>query len=175
MLLVVPQFVIWTYGLAWLIDERGWSAGAAGSLMGVGLLAGGVGRVGAGWLSDRVGSRVAPLRWIAVAAGVTMGLLAVSAEQEWAVAVLLLVVANLVTVADNGLAFTAVAEYAGPFWSGRALGIQNTSQFLAASAGAPLAAAVITAWGYGWAFGLAVLGPLLAFSLVPRSQPDPVA
>ncbi len=174
-LLVVPQFVIWTYGLAWLIDERGWSAGAAGSLMGVGLLAGGVGRVGAGWLSDRVGSRVAPLRWIAVAAGVTMGLLAVSAEQEWAVAALLLVVANLVTVADNGLAFTAVAEYAGPFWSGRALGIQNTSQFVAASAGAPLTAAVITAWGYGWAFGLAVLGPLLAYSLIPRTQPDPVA
>ena len=43
------------------------------------------------------------------------------------------------TVADNGLAFTAVAERAGPFWSGRALGVQNTAQFLTASAVPPLA------------------------------------
>ena len=52
---------------------------------------------------------------------------------------LLVVVATLVTVADNGLAFTAVAERAGPFWSGRALGVQNTAQFLAGSAVPPLA------------------------------------
>lgn len=173
-LLVIPQFVIWTYGLAFLIDERGWSAGAAGTLMAVGLLAGAVGRIGAGWLSDRVGSRVAPLRWIALAAGLTMGLLGLAAGLELGAAVLLLVVANLVTVADNGLAFTAVAEYAGPFWSGRALGIQNTTQFLTASAGAPLTAAAITAWGYPWAFGLALLGPLLAFPLVPRTVPEPL-
>ena len=36
--------------------------------------------------------------------------------------------AAIVTVADNGLAFTAVAEIAGPMWSGRALGVQNTGQ-----------------------------------------------
>ena len=52
------------------------------------------------------------------------------------------------TVADNGLAFTAVAERAGPFWSGRALGMQNTAQFLAAAAVPPLAGLTVTGLGY---------------------------
>ena len=46
-----------------------------------------------------------------------------------------------VSVADNGLAFTAVAEIAGAHWSGRALGAQNTGQFLAAALVAPLVGA----------------------------------
>ncbi len=58
-----------------------------------------------------------------------------------------MVTATVLTVADNGLAFTAVAERAGPFWSGRALGIQNTAQFLAASAVPPLAGLAITHLG----------------------------
>jgi MFS family permease len=73
----------------------------------------------------------------------------------------------MVTVADNGLAFTAVAERAGPFWSGRALGIQNTAQFLAASAVPPIVGLVVTGWGYAAAFGLAALFPVLAAPLVP--------
>ena len=48
-----------------------------------------------------------------------------------------MVVASTVTVADNGLAFTSVAERAGSYWSGRALGVQNTAQYLTAAAVAP--------------------------------------
>ncbi len=47
-LLVVPQFVVWTYGLVWLISERGWSPGAAGVLITVSQLLGAAGRMGAG-------------------------------------------------------------------------------------------------------------------------------
>ena len=60
----------------------------------------------------------------------------------------LLVVASTVTVADNGLAFTSVAERAGSYWSGRALGVQNTAQYLTAAAVAPVAGLAITHWGY---------------------------
>ena len=49
----------------------------------------------------------------------------------------------MITVADNGLAYTAVAELAGAAWSGRALGVQNTVQNIAAVATAPVLAAVI--------------------------------
>ena len=80
---------------------------------------------------------------------------------------LLVVVATTVTVADNGLAFTAVAERAGPFWSGRALGVQNTAQFLAASAVPPLAGLVVTGAGYPAAFALAAVFPVVAAPLVP--------
>ncbi len=49
----------------------------------------------------------------------------------------------VVTVADNGLAYVSVAEFAGPSWAGRALGAQNTLQNVAAIATAPMLAAVI--------------------------------
>lgn len=169
-LLVVPQFAVWTFGLVWLVDARDWSAGAAGTLIAVSQLIGAFGRIAIGHVSDVVGSRMTPLRWVAVAAGITMVLLGATAAQGWDVAVVLLVVATTVTVADNGLAFTAVAERAGPFWSGRALGIQNTAQFLTASAVAPVAGAVITHWGYSTAFALTALGPLVAVGLVPRDE-----
>ena len=35
MLLVVPQFLVWTYSLAWLVTDRGWSAASAGTLVAV--------------------------------------------------------------------------------------------------------------------------------------------
>ena len=59
-----------------------------------------------------------------------------------------MVVASVITVSDNGLAFTAIAEIAGPFWSGRALGTQNTSQLLTAGIAPPLFGALIGVAGY---------------------------
>jgi sugar phosphate permease len=166
-LLVIPQFAVWTFGLVWLVDSRGWTAGAAGTLIALTQLVGAAGRITAGQLSDVVGSRMVPLRAVAVAAAVAMALLGLTAGQGWGVAVLVFVVATTVTVADNGLAFTAVAERAGPFWSGRALGVQNTAQFLTAAGVAPLAGAVITHWGYAAAFGLTAIFPVVAIGLVP--------
>ena len=116
-----------------------------------------------------VGSRVRPLRWVAVAAAVTMGLLALT--EPFAVAVVLMVVASTVTVADNGLAFTSVAAAGGARnWSGRALGVQNTAQYLTAAAVAPLAGLAITHWGYAATYWISALGPALACTLVPRED-----
>ena len=165
-LTVVPQFLVWTYSLAWLVQDRHWSAAAAGALVAGTHVLGAVGRIGVGALSDAVGSRVRPLRWVAIAAAVTMLLLGLA--EPLAVAVVLMVVASTVTVADNGLAFTSVAERAGAFWSGRALGVQNTAQYLTAAAVAPIAAVAITEWGYAATFGVAALFPLVAVPLVPR-------
>jgi len=169
MLLVVPQFLVWTFGLTWLVDDLGWAAGVAGLVVAGSQLGGAAARIGSGWLSDLVASRMRPMRWVAMAAAGTMLLLGVAAGTErWvAPAVVLLVVASAVTVADNGLAYTAVAERAGPFWSGRALGLQNTGQHLVAAAVPPIAGLVIAQWGYATAFALAALLPLVALPLVP--------
>lgn len=166
-LLVVPQFLVWTFALVWLVQDRGWPPAAAGSLVAAAQVGGALGRIAAGHLSDVVGSRLRPLRWVAVAAALVMALLGLTASLDWPVAVGLVVVATVLTVADNGLAFTAVAERAGPFWSGRALGIQNTAQFLTASAVPPLAGLAITHVGYAAVFALAALFPVLAAPLVP--------
>jgi sugar phosphate permease len=169
-LLVVPQFMVWTFALVWLIDDRDWSPAAAGALVAAAQVFGALGRIGVGALSDRVGSRTVVLRWVAVAAAATMAALGLTAGLGLAIAVVLMVVATAVTVADNGLAFTAVAERAGPFWSGRALGLQNTSQYLTAAVIAPVAGVAITHWGYAATFALSTLGPLVAIALVPRDE-----
>lgn len=164
-LLVIPQYTVWTFMLVWLVDDRGWHAAAAGTLYAVTQVLGSAGRIGVGWWSDRVGSRMRPLRTVAVAAFVTM--LALGVLEATPLAVALAVVATVVTVADNGLAFTAVAETSGPWWSGKALGFQNTGQYLVSSAVPPAIGALVTGWGYGWAFALVAVFPLLAIGIVP--------
>jgi sugar phosphate permease len=165
-LLVVPQFLVWIYSLTWLVQHRHWSAAAAGALIAATHVLGALGRIAVGQLSDMVGSRVRPLRWVAIAAAVTMAVLALT--EPFGIAVVLMVVASTVTVADNGLAFTSVAERAGSYWSGRALGLQNTAQYLTAAAVAPLAGVAITHWGYAATYAVAALCPVAALPLVPR-------
>jgi MFS family permease len=104
-----------------------------------------------------------------------MALLGLTAALDLAIAVLLVVVATLVTVADNGLAFTAVAERSGPFWSGRALGAQNTAQFLTASVVPPVAGLAIGHLGYAATFALGALFPVLAAPLVPVREERPLS
>ncbi|MCS6550242.1 MFS transporter [Curtobacterium flaccumfaciens pv. flaccumfaciens] len=166
-LLVVPQFTLSTYGLVWLVG-LGWSTPAAGLLVGAAQFVGAIGRILVGGWSDRAGSRVGPLRIVAVSAAVVMAVLAVVDATHLAGAAVFLVLATSVTVADNGLAYTSVAEAAGPFWSGRALGAQNTGQFIAASAVGPGIGAMVGALGFAASFGIVAVLPLLAVPLVPR-------
>lgn len=172
-LLVVPQFLVWTYALVWLLDDRGWEPGPAGLLVAGTQLLGALGRIASGALSDAVGGRMRPMRWIAIGAVLTMALLGLTAWLGWAVSVLLLTVATIITVADNGLAFTATAERAGPYWSGRALGVQNTAQYLTAALCAPVAGLTITHWGHPATFALSALFPLAAIALVPTRDERP--
>jgi hypothetical protein len=81
-----------------------------------------------------------------------------------------MVVASVITVSDNGLAFTAIAEIAGPFWSGRALGTQNTSQLLTAGVAPPLIGGLIGIAGYPVAFAVCALLPLMAIPAVPVAR-----
>lgn len=170
-LLVVPQVMVWTFMLVWLMAERGWSTGAAGALVTVSQLLGAAGRIGAGRWSDRVGARLRPIRAIAVAATLTMLALAVAARADAPVSAALIVLASAITVSDNGLAFTAIAEIAGPFWSGRALGTQNTSQFFAAGVAPPLFGSLIGVAGYPLAFAVCAIFPLAALPFVPADRP----
>ncbi len=174
-LLVLPQFLVWSFALVWLMDERGWSPVAAGSLVAATQLAGAAGRIVSGAISDRVASRMRPLRWITALAAMTMLALGATAGADWAISVALLALATVITVADNGLAFTAVAERAGPFWSGRALGAHNTAQYLAASAVPPVAGWAIPHMGYAAVFATAATFPLLAVALVPVGDERPLA
>ncbi|HEX2286283.1 MAG TPA: MFS transporter [Mycobacterium sp.] len=169
-LLVVPQVVMWTFTLVWLMSDRGWSAGSAGAMVTVAQVLGAGGRIAAGYWSDIVGSRLRPIRTIALGAAASMALLALTGWLDSPISVALMVVASVITVSDNGLAFTAIAELAGPFWSGRALGTQNTSQLLTSAVAPPLFGGLIGVAGYPAAFAVCALFPVAAIPLVPANQ-----
>lgn len=166
-LLVVPQFAVSAFAPVYLVTVHDWSALHAGwFLAGVQVL-GALGRLAAGSWSDRAGSRVRPMRVLAVASAASMLLVAMGdASWPWLV-VTALALAAVITVSDNGLGFTASAEFAGTAWAGRAMGVQNTAQNLAAAATPPVLAVVIGGSGYGLAFCLAAVFPALAVVLVP--------
>jgi predicted MFS family arabinose efflux permease len=168
-ILVMPQFTVSTFALVFLVDSRHWRAAPAGLLLSVGAEAGAASRLGAGFWSDRVGSRLRPMRLLALAITVALLALAGLAAAGTPLSVALLLAGAVLAVSTNGLAFTAVAELAGPAWAGRALGIQNTGQNLVAAATPPVMAVLIGAAGYPAAFALAGALPLAAAALVPTA------
>ena len=166
-MLVVPQFAVSAFALVYLVSERHWDPAAAGRALFAFNVAGAAGRVLTGVWSDRVGSRLRPMRQLAVASAALMALLAIGAEwhQWWIVAGFAL--GSVVTVADNGLAYTSVAELAGTEWSGRALGVQNTVQNFTAVITAPVLAAIIGEHRYALGFAVVAIAPLIATLTTP--------
>lgn len=166
-LLVVPQFAVATFTLVYLVGERNWDPVVAGRLIFAFQVAGAIGRVVSGVWSDRVGSRLRPMRQLAVASASLMGLIALGAATHLWFVVLGFALGAVITVADNGLAYVSVAELAGQEWSGRALGVQNTGQNIAAVATAPMLAAIIGSSHYGIGFAIVATFALLAIPLTP--------
>jgi MFS family permease len=171
-LLMVPQTMTVTFVLVWLMDHHGWSVAAAGGVATLSQVLGALGRIAVGRWSDRVGSRMRPVRIIAIAAALTLFLLALTDNTGSRYDVLLIVAISVIAVLDNGLEATAITEFAGPFWSGRALGMQNTTQRLMAAAGPPLFGALMMAGEYPPAWALCGLFPLAAVPLVPIGLPS---
>jgi MFS family permease len=170
-LLVVPQFLVWTYMFTWLNHHLGWDEASSGSVVAVAQVCSALGRVAAGVWSDRVGSRTWTIRAVAVIASATLTGLAVAAlAHATLAAVALMIAACVITSADNGLAFTSVAEFAGPSWSGRALGAQNTAQYAGSFLVPPLFGWIIDAAGYSWSFAGAALVAAVAVPLVPKDE-----
>jgi MFS family permease len=166
-LLVVPQFATTGFALEYLVASRGWSAVDAGRVIAAANLGGALTRLAAGKWSDLAGSRLRPMRSLAVVVTAVMGLTALGMAWHSPLAVGALLAAVAISVSTNGLAFTAVAELAGLAWAGRALGVQNTGQNLAAAATPPVLAELIGLTGYGGAFGLAALFPAAAILAIP--------
>ncbi|HTY30328.1 MFS transporter [Mycobacterium sp.] len=172
-LLMMPQTVTVTFVLVWLMNHHGWSVAAAGALVTFAQLLGAVGRIAVGRWSDRVGLRMRPVRTIAIAAALALFLLALTDGTGSGYDVLLMVAVSVLAVLDNGLEATAITELAGPYWSGRALGLQNTTQRLVAACGPPLFGALIMAAHYPAAWALCALFPMAAVPLVPADLRPP--
>jgi len=158
-LYLVAQVAMMGFVVLFLYDEHGFSTGEAAAVFAGGQAIAAALRIGFGRWSDVLGSRVRPLRWIGLAIGVSVALVAVlSGAPSWLL-VPALVAATAISMAWNGLSYTIAAELGGRR-SGAAIGFQQTV-LSAIGVGAPVAfAAVVSASSWGLAFGVAALFPL---------------
>jgi MFS family permease len=166
-LMMVPQALTLTFMVVWLTNRHHWSVAAAAGLVTICQLLGALGRIAVGRWSDRVGSRMQPISGISAIAALALFLLALSDIAGSRSGVLLMVTVSVIAMLDNGLEANAITEFAGRFWSGRALGIQNTTQRMMAAACPPLFGVLIGAAGYQAAWALCGLFPLAALPLIP--------
>jgi len=162
-LYLYAQVAVIGFGVLFLHDEHGFSAGeaalviAASQVLAVGL------RVGAGRWSDVLGSRVGPLRQIGLAVASAMAATAALADGPVWLLVPVLAVAGGLSMAWNGLSFTAAAELAGTGRSGAAIGFQQTVLSAIGVASPVLFAFTVSAASWAAGFAIAVLFPLVGW------------
>ncbi len=123
---------------------------------------GAVGRLANGAWSDRAGSRLVPLRIVAVAVAVGFTLAAILRPGRAALLAAALVPAAALAISWNGLVFTAAGELAPEGRAATAMAMSNTANYVAAAALGGLVAE-LAGWSAMLAVGaLAALGAVLA-------------
>jgi sugar phosphate permease len=167
-LLLVGQIAVIGFVVLFLHEERGLSPGAAAAVLAVIQVLGIAIRIGAGWWSDRLGSRIVPLRQLGVALAVAVAASALLVDAALVTLVPVLVVAGALGLSWNGLSFTAAAELAGRARSGAAIGLQQTALAVSYTLAAIGFAAVVDATSWRIGFALAAIGPLAGAGVLGR-------
>lgn len=157
-LILAPQVCLVGFLVVFLHGERGLSTAEAGAVLAAVNALGIATRIGAGHWSDVVGSRLAPLRLIALALTVLVAATAAVLGAPLWLLLPLLVVTGCVAISWNGLAFTAVAEAAGPGRSGTALGLQQTLLAVCGGILSVVFGALVA--GTSWRLGIALTAVL---------------
>ena len=165
LLLVVPQFLGSVFLVEVLHEGSGLSLALAGALLALTQVLGAVGRLANGAWSDRVRSRLGPLRIVAVAVAVGFTLAAILRPGPAALLAAVLVPAAALAISWNGLVFTAAGELAPEGRAATAMAMSNTANYVAAAAAPALGGLVaeLAGWSAMLAVGaLAALGAVLA-------------
>jgi sugar phosphate permease len=167
-LLLVPQIALFGFTVLFLHDDEGLSTTHAALVFACVQVLAIAARIGVGHWSDVVGSRIRPLRLIAVASAVAALATALLTGAPLALLAPVLVLAAVVAASWNGLAFAAAAEAVDRNRVGAALGVQQTVLFGAGAVVAPVFAALVDGAGWSWGFAAMALGPALAYLVLGR-------
>ena len=167
-LYLTAQVALMSFLVLFLVDEHGLSAGEAGAALAALQVGAVLTRIGAGRLSDVLGSRLRPLRWVGLASA--FGLLATAAVAEGALPVVIVVavVAGAISMAWNGLSLAAAAELAGRARSGAAIGFQQTTLAVLGVFVPVLFAILVDSTSYQTGFAVAAGGPLVGWWMLGR-------
>jgi sugar phosphate permease len=172
-LLVALQAAVIGFVVLFLHDERDVSNVAAGAVLAGTQVIGIVLRVVVGRWSDRLGRRVTPLRWTALAIAVAWLVAPALFDAPLALLIPVLVVAGGVAFAWNGLSFNAAAEFAEPGRSGTSIAVQQTALFGTAALISPAFGWLVEATSYQAAFWILAAGPTAAWlTLAPLARQE---
>lgn len=175
-LLVVPQFLGSALLVEVLLDGRpGLSTAAAGGLLALTQVLGALGRLGNGLWSDRVASRLGPLRIVAMAVAVGFGLAATLRAGSVPVPVLaaVLVPAAALAISWNGLVFIAAGELAPPGRAATAMATSNTANYVSAAVTPALGGLVAQVAGWSATLAVGALAAAAAMVVVHRLSEPP--
>ncbi len=163
---VLAQISLLSFIALYLHEERGWSVTTAALTLAAVQLGGAAARVVAGVWSDRSGSRLRPLRLIALSTAIALAVATALLGGPDGLAAAGLAVAAVLSMAGNGVSFAAVAEMTGPDRVGTALGLQNTVLAVAVAVASPLFGAMAGLWSWTTAFAITSLFPLVGWWLL---------
>jgi sugar phosphate permease len=171
-LYLVGQVALLSFFVLFLHDQHGLSDAAAAAGLAVMQVGAIVTRISSGKISDSLGARIRPLRWIGLASSAGVLLTAILGQAPVAVVLPVMVVAGAISMAWNGLSVTAAAELAGLARSGAAIGFQQTTLSVTGLI-VPIAFASTVDWtSWEAAFALAAVGPFLGWILLGRLGDD---
>jgi MFS family permease len=159
--LAIGQGAWFAFLVTFLVLAKGYDLALAGLVFAVTQVTGVFGRVGLGWLSDRLGSGLVTLRLIAVLSGLTVA--ATVLTFAWPVsAVLVLAAIGGVTVSSwNGLILAEIARFAEPGRIGEATSGGVLVTFLGYIIG-PAGFAVLLSAGMSWTVAFLLAGMVVA-------------
>jgi MFS family permease len=159
-LLVLCQTSLLAYLVLFLTQYRHMSLQLAAIVFLVTQLGGSAARVVLGRFSDRIGSRIRPIRWIALAVAAAILVAAAGADMPLLFLVPTLVLATVLSMSSIGLAYTVTAEIAGLDQAGAAIGLEITL-FATTGTLAPVAFGLLVTLS-GWHGALGVIAVLAA-------------
>jgi sugar phosphate permease len=166
-LYLVAQIGITSFVVLFLHEHRQVSRYTAGAVLATIYVLAIAARISSGWVSDRLGERLRPLRIIGVALALSTAAVAAATDAPLALVIPLFVVAGTLSMSWNGLSYATAAEMAGAARTGAALGFQQTLLGLVV-AGAPPVVAVVATHSWRLAFFLAAAGPALGVVILRR-------
>jgi sugar phosphate permease len=164
------QVPLMSFAVLFLHDVHGMSATRAGAVLATFQAGAVVMRIAAGRLSDRLGNRLRPLRWLGLASAAGLLITAVTGGAGLALVIFVVVAAGAVSMSWNGLSLTAAAELAGRARSGAAIGFQQTTLGVIGVVVPVVFALVVEETSYRAGFALAALGPLVGWWMLGRLQ-----
>ncbi|SHH85392.1 MFS transporter [Pollutimonas bauzanensis] len=169
-LFAVAQSCWFTFLVIYLIDGLGYSLGLAGAVFAVMQTGGVIGRVGLGWLADRMHSATATLSVAALISAGTTVLLGLS-DPTWPlwIIVVLAFVAGCSVASWNGVQIAEVARLSPPkLISETAAGSSILVNLVNMLAPALFAAFVAVSGRYDYAFACTGASGLLVIAFLPR-------